>query len=167
MRKSTNRRSQRGVTLIEMMIVVVIVSVMAGITYPSVTAGLDSFRLRSSSDSVAAFLNLAVARCEKRQDPVEITFSKSENLLSMRSLRPGLEKEVVLSEGVRLQSVLPEPSGDPQPVRSVLILPGAAFPQISVVLRNVRGQERTVKLDPVTGVASVAAPQAANKETTE
>jgi prepilin-type N-terminal cleavage/methylation domain-containing protein len=164
---ATRRQRQRGVTLIEMMIVVVIVSLLAGITYPSVTSGLDSFRLRSSADSVAAFLNLAVARCEKRQEPVEVTFSKPENVLSLRGLRPGFEKEVVLSEGVHLQSVLPEPVGEPQPVRSLLILPGASFPQIAVVLRNMRGQERMVKLDPVSGVASVAAPKTEEEKAKE
>jgi len=53
-------RGQGGVTLIEMMIVVAIVGLMVGITFPAVSAGLDSVRLASATDSLASFLNAAV-----------------------------------------------------------------------------------------------------------
>ena len=38
--------NQHGVTLIEMMVVVTIIALMAGISFPAVSAGIDSVRLR-------------------------------------------------------------------------------------------------------------------------
>jgi prepilin-type N-terminal cleavage/methylation domain-containing protein len=151
--------TRRGITLLEMLIVVVLISLLAAITFPSVTSGLDSIRLRSASDNAAAFLAQAATRADRRQEPVEITLSKATNTLSMRSLRPGLEKEVTLPDGISLVSVLPEPEGDTQEERSFLLLPGAAFPRITLVLGNRRGQKRAVQLDPVTGVPVVGPPE--------
>src|SRR5215472_15299868 len=62
-----------GVTLIEMMVVVAIVALIAAIAYPSAAAGIESARLVSATDSVAAFLNGAVNRVERRQQAVALT----------------------------------------------------------------------------------------------
>ena len=63
---------QRGVTLLEMLIVVTIVALLAALTYPGVTSGLESIRLRTAGDSVSSFLSAAMDRVERTQQPVEI-----------------------------------------------------------------------------------------------
>ena len=55
-----------------MLIVVALIGTLAGISYPAVSAGMDSVRIASSSDDVATFLNSAVNRAERRQQPVEV-----------------------------------------------------------------------------------------------
>ena len=62
----------QGVTIVEMLIVVTIIGLIAGISFPAVTSGIDSLRLASASDSLASFLNGAMNRAERRQDVVEI-----------------------------------------------------------------------------------------------
>ena len=85
-----NRHSgkSRGVTLIEMMIVVTIISLIAGLTYPSITSGLDSMRLNAASRSIVSFFNSGLNRAERRQQAIQITISKPGNFLSMRSTDP-------------------------------------------------------------------------------
>ena len=56
--------NQRGITLIEMLIVVSLSGLMVGITFPSVSAGIDSLRITSTSDSIVSFLNGALNRAE-------------------------------------------------------------------------------------------------------
>ena len=56
--------NRRGVTLIEMLIVMAVIALVAGLVTPSVSAGLDSLRLRSTSDAMIGFLNTALARAE-------------------------------------------------------------------------------------------------------
>src|ERR1035437_6655329 len=74
------RGKAAGVTLVEMMIVVAIIGLMVGITFPAVSAGLDSVRLSSATDSLASFLNAAVNRAERRQQPMELIISPKDNL---------------------------------------------------------------------------------------
>jgi prepilin-type N-terminal cleavage/methylation domain-containing protein len=71
--------SARGVTLVEMMVVMTIIALMAGISFPAVSAGIDSVRLRSATDSLASFLNAAVNRAERRQQAVEVVISPKDN----------------------------------------------------------------------------------------
>ena len=61
------KRSRAGVTLIEMMIVVMIIAVIAGVSFPALTSGLSSVRLSSASGSSASFLAAAMNQVDRRE----------------------------------------------------------------------------------------------------
>src|SRR6516225_7490580 len=87
-----------GVTLVEMMVVVTIIGLMAGIAFPAVSAGLDSVRLRSATDSIAAFLNAAVVRAERRQEAIEVTISAKDSTLALYANEPGFTRELKMPD---------------------------------------------------------------------
>src|SRR5689334_25347522 len=87
------RTTQAGITLIEMMVVVTIIGVIVAVSAPSVSAGIDSVRMSSATSSVASFLNAAVNRAERRQQPVELIISPSKGTLTMYSNEPGFERQ--------------------------------------------------------------------------
>src|SRR5438046_1929661 len=62
----------RGVTLMELLIVMAIIGLLAGVSFPAITAGLESIKLTSATDSLASFLNGAVNRAERRQQAIEL-----------------------------------------------------------------------------------------------
>ena len=140
---AVGRRS--GVTLIEMLIVVAIIAVVAGISYPSVSTGLDSIRLKSAADSVSGFLSAAITRVERRQQPIEVVISPHERALILYSTEPGYTKRLELPQGIQIVG---------EDARQYLLLPGAAPPQMGIDLFSPRGAHRLVKIDPVTGAAS-------------
>lgn len=148
------RRSQSGITMIEMLIVMAILSLIAAISFPSVSAGLDSVRISSASDETAAFLNSALNRCERKQIPVEIVFDKRNNALIQRSVEPGFEKRLSLPPDVRIERLLPELPFD-ESVRSIVLYPGGAIPRIGMILVNGRGARRSIRIDPMTGAPEV------------
>jgi prepilin-type N-terminal cleavage/methylation domain-containing protein len=156
-----SRRRTRGVTLLEMMIVVAIIAVMTAVTYPSVASGIDSLRLNAACQSVVAFLNAGLNRAERRQQAMELTIAKSESALYLRSAEPGFERKLDLPEGITISKVLPEPpepiENDPAP-RVFLLYPGGTVPHIGVLLMNRRNVERLVQVDPMTGVPQVTKP---------
>lgn len=148
-------RSAAGVTLVEMLIVVALIGLMIGISFPSVSSGLDSLRLAAAADSVASFLNQALNRAERRQEVVEITISKAERALHSRSAEPGFDRKLELPQGISIVAVLPEPPQPDDGPRRFLVYPGGTPPRAGIEMANSRGVHRIVRIDPITGVPRI------------
>jgi prepilin-type N-terminal cleavage/methylation domain-containing protein len=146
--------SARGVTLVEMMVVMTIIALMAGISFPAVSAGIDSVRLRSATDSLASFLNAAVNRAERRQQAVEVAISPKDNALTSYSSEPGYTRELKMPDGITIEGVLPKNPEEEGP-RRLILMPGATVPGIGIQVVNRHGSRRVVRLDPMTGFPRV------------
>jgi prepilin-type N-terminal cleavage/methylation domain-containing protein len=152
-------RGERGVTLLELLLVMTIIAVMTAVTYPTAIAGLDSLRLRSAADRVMSLLNLALDRADRIQQVVEIRVSPQENAISARSMDLSLNRTLELEVPVRIASVEPatQPQADdgtapPDVQRRFLLYPGGTPPRISIELETRDGRKRRVTVDPVTGM---------------
>jgi prepilin-type N-terminal cleavage/methylation domain-containing protein len=145
-------QNERGVTLIEMLIVVTIIALVAGLSLPSISSGLDSIRLRSASDSIVSLLNTSLDRADRRQQAIEILISPHDNSISARSADQSFTRRLDLSDPVRIATVQPAVEADPNQPRRFLIYPGGAVPGISINLATTSGHKRTVAIDPITGV---------------
>lgn len=143
-----NKRSQRGVTLIEMLIVMMIISVIAGVSFPALTSGLSSVRLSSASGSAASFLTSAMNRVQRRELASAIVIMPKENQIAVYTAASGDKPETRLPmpQGVTIEGDEP---------RRFLLEPGGAFPRITLVLRNEKGARRSVRIDPATGVPEI------------
>src|SRR5260370_36637870 len=100
-----------GVTIVEMLIVVTIIGLIAGISFPAVTSGIDSLRLSSASDSLVSFLNGAMNRAERRQDVVEIAISIQDNAVTLTTA--GLSRKLAIHSGVTIKAVSPNLAATP------------------------------------------------------
>ena len=156
-------KANSGVTLVEMLVVVALISLMVGISFPAITSGIDSLRLNAATNGVVSFLDYGLSRAERRQQTVEITISKADNSLEMRSIEPGFYRKMQMPEGVSIVQVLPrlpEQSADEGDVkRNFLLYPGGTVPPLGLQLINRRNVERVVRVDPITGVPHVAVPE--------
>jgi prepilin-type N-terminal cleavage/methylation domain-containing protein len=145
--------NQAGITLVEMLVVVTIIGLLAGLSFPSFSAGVDSVRLRSATDNVASFLNFAVDRSERRQQPMEVVISTKDNSLMMYSTEPGFSRQLKMPQGVEIEAVLPKE--EEEGPRRVILMPGGTVPGIGVQVVNRHGSRRIVHLDPMTGFPRV------------
>jgi prepilin-type N-terminal cleavage/methylation domain-containing protein len=152
----TSNGGRRGITLLEMLVVMCIVGLIIGVTTPSISAGLDSVRLATATSSVAGFLNAAVTRVERRQQPIEVVIRPQENRIVIYSNEPGFTRDLTMPDGVTIERVFPaEMFGDGGGERRILLLPGATAPAMGVQLANRHGTRRIVRLDPMTGFPHV------------
>jgi prepilin-type N-terminal cleavage/methylation domain-containing protein len=156
---------RRGVTLIEMLVVVALIALLAGISFPAFTSGIDTLRLNGATSSIVNFFNAGLDRAQRRQQVVEISILKSQNALEMRSTEAGFFRRLELPEGVSITRVFPSL---PQPVlpqpdlpeaaewpRNFLLYPGGTVPRFGVQLINRKNVQKIVRVDPITGVPQV------------
>src|SRR5438445_8557815 len=101
-------RPTAGVTLIELLVVVTIASLLVGISFPAVTSGLDSLRLNSACNGIVSFLNAGLSRAERREQVVEVTISRTDNTLTLRSTEPGFTRKFAIPESITITKILPE-----------------------------------------------------------
>jgi len=134
----------------EMLVVMAIIGLIVAVTTPSVSAGIDSVRMASATDSISAFLNAAVNYAERRQQAVLVVISSKESKLSAWSNEPGFERELILPDGIQIEDQDPE-----RAERRLILMPGATVPGIGIQIANRRGARRIVRLDPMTGFPRV------------
>jgi prepilin-type N-terminal cleavage/methylation domain-containing protein len=139
---------QSGVTMIEMLVVATIIAIIAGVSFPALTAGLDSVRLSSASGSAASFLTSTLNRVERREQAAAIVISPKDNLLAVYTAASGEkpERELRMPRGVTIEGDEP---------RRFLLMPGGTAPRMRLILRNGKGARRSVQIDPTTGVPKV------------
>ncbi|HLJ47775.1 MAG TPA: prepilin-type N-terminal cleavage/methylation domain-containing protein [Bryobacteraceae bacterium] len=151
-----SRARNHGVTLIEMLVVIVLISILAGITFPTVSSGLESLRLNTAVNDVVTILDTGLNRAERRQQTIEVTISKAERALALRSVDGSFAKRLDLPDGITIAEILPpQPNADPDAPRTFFLYPGGTVPSIGVALLNRRGTQRIVRVDPMTGVPQV------------
>ncbi len=152
-------KTKSGVTLIELMVVVGLISLMIGISFPAITSGIDSLRLNAATNGIVSFFNTGLSRADRRQQVVEITISKTGNSIEMRSTDPGFLRKLEMPEGVSITHILPELPENPDAPRTFLLYPGGTVPRFGVQLITRRNVERIVRVDPITGVPRVEQPE--------
>jgi hypothetical protein len=134
------------------MIVVALIAIIAGISFPAVASGLVSLRLLSASDAIVTFLNTALDRAERRQQAVEVWISPQDNALTAISADAAFEKRLDVPDPIHIVAVLPPvPFQNANMQRRFLLYPGGAAPRIGIEITNAQGRRRLVSIDPVTG----------------
>ena len=154
----------RGITLLEMVVVMAIIGLIAGLTFPAVATGLESVRLSSATQTVASFLNGAVNRSERRQEVIQMTVSVKENSIVLHSTDARFERKLELPEGITILAVVPPQEGsDAKDAREFLLMPGGTSPRVGIEIGNRKGSRRIVRLDPMTGVPRIEVPDEKDK----
>jgi prepilin-type N-terminal cleavage/methylation domain-containing protein len=149
---TNNRRrpAESGVTLIELLIVLTLIALVAGISYPSAAASVEFLRMRSVSDMVVGFLNTSIDRASRRQQVIEVWISPKDNLLIARSPDLEFSRRLELPDGYRILTVLPPAEMNPDEPRRFLMYPGGTVPRIGIEIANRAGNKRMVSVDPFT-----------------
>jgi len=144
--------SQRGITLVEMLIVMTLIALVAGLAYPSAASGVETLRLRSVSDSIVSFLNTAIDHASRREQVIEVWISPKDNVLIARSPDLAFSRRVEIPDTFHITAILPPAEVAPGEPRRFLMYPGSMAPRIGIEIANSAGRKRMISIDPFTGL---------------
>jgi prepilin-type N-terminal cleavage/methylation domain-containing protein len=153
--------AQRGVTLIEMLIVMTLIALLTAVAYPSAASGIEAVQLRSTADTVVNFLNAAIDHAERRQQVVEVWIAPKDNVLIARSPDQGFTRRLQLPEAFHITAVRPAAEVAPDDPRRFLLYPGGTIPRMGVEISAHDGRKREVTVDPLTGMPRQEVPSEA------
>ena len=158
-RRAAEGGGERGVTLLELLVVMALIGLMVAISFPTLATGMDSLRLRSAASNVISTFNLALSRADRLQETVDVTVSASGHYVAARTTASGMVTRAELPKEIQIAHVFPEESATTPsdegvvPDRHFFVYPNGAVPRITIDLANEHGTHRYVLLDPITGVA--------------
>jgi type II secretory pathway pseudopilin PulG len=135
-----------------MMIVVTLIALVAGLSYPTLSSGLETLRLRSASDAIISMLNTAVERADRRQQAVQIQIDAHNGIIQATSADGAFNKRIEIAPPLSITDVLPHTPSSFEPTRRILVYPGGSPPRVGIELSTIAGRKRLVSIDPITGV---------------
>lgn len=138
------QRSAAGITLIELLIVMAIVSLMLGIAYPNVTAGLEGIRLKTTVDRAASFWADARQRADRFQEVVQVTIDPEKSEVRAMSAHSLWKETFEIGDGLSFAA--------PEKESSYMLYPGSPSPQFRLVLETASGGRSGLKVNILTGL---------------
>lgn len=151
----------RGVTLLEMLVVLTLVGLLAAVVAPSVGAGLETVRLRSSAERLAASLKLARDRAVRSRHYVEVTLNPSSRRVAIQDREGDFERSWDLAETIAVKeeaTARREAPPPPEHIFAFMFSPDGATPAVALRLENNRGRAVDVEMDPLTAFPKVVDP---------
>jgi hypothetical protein len=135
-----------------MLIVMTLIALVAGLSYPAAASSVEALRLRSVSDSVVSFLNTAIDHASRREQVIEIWIAPKDNVLIARSPDLAFSRRLEIPDTFHITAILPPAEVNPDEPRRFLLYPGANAPRIGVEIANSAGRKRMISIDPFTGL---------------
>lgn len=162
------KTQQRGITLLELLVVAALASILLAVVFPSVRSGLGTLELRSSARRLAAAAKYARDQAIYRQSFFQLEIDTESGTISVIDMdrdattetnATGQSGSVIrrsfeLPATVRIGEILPDEGDAPSRIRRFLFSPDGGSDPFQVVLENPRRKVQ-VSTDPLTGFPKV------------
>ena len=141
----SGRRTDSGITLVELLVGLTIIAVILAIAWPNLTTGIDGIRLRTTVDNIAVFFTEARNVSDRLQTPVQITVLPEENQLHAVTIDGAWRNIYELPD--RIHILVPREPG------AVILYPGSPTPGLRLLLEAEHGPQTGLRFNIFTGVA--------------
>jgi prepilin-type N-terminal cleavage/methylation domain-containing protein len=144
--------NQRGVTLIELIVVIVIIAIGAAFLAPNLGAWIHSYRLRGATREVVSVIRTAHMKAISNNRQYQVLFNPggSSYVLQYQNSATFINEGDVqpLPPGIRISSIT-------FPGNTAQFNPNSTSSTGGIVLENRKGQKRTITLTTATGRVDV------------
>jgi prepilin-type N-terminal cleavage/methylation domain-containing protein len=140
--------NQRGVTLIELIIVMVIIAIGAVLTTPNISGWLTNYRLRIATRDVASTLRLAQLKAISTNTSYQVFFDTAHDSYILQYLDTlgtpwGEGGKQTLPTGVKFNTTFP--------LNITTFSPNSMATDGNITLNNTKGSRKTVRVLGLTG----------------
>ena len=158
------KNKQRGVTLLELLVVAALASILLAVVFPSIRSGLGTLELRSAARRLAAAARYARDQAVHKQRFFQLEIDTASGTISVIDINTNMNdtgetasvrrRSFELPAAVRIGEILPDEEDAPSRTRLFLFSPDGASDPFEIVLENPRRQVQ-VSSDPLTGFPKV------------
>jgi general secretion pathway protein H len=150
-----NRLRDQGFTLLELIIVVLVISLALAVTYPAMSRGSTSIRLRSTARDILNTFRTAREKAVTEQTGMRVMVDQKKQELVLSDDFGGGARRYRLPDDVRIQRVVSGGMEITEGPLFVRFLPNGSAENAEVLLESKTGGHLRIVTDPMTGGARI------------
>ena len=152
-KRVSETRLDAGVTLLELIVVIIIMSLMVGLVAPRAATWMDNWKLRGAAERVAQTIRDARTRAIYEQRYYVVEIEPWANRISMVDLESHVVRQYELPAGIRVDQGAEDPLS-PEAFRLV-VSPSGGLEERTLRLRNRQGREIDVHMNFLLGTPGI------------
>jgi general secretion pathway protein H len=147
--------SQKGFTLLEIIIVLLVITLILAVSYPSLSRGTAAISLRTTGRDILNTFRYAREKAVTRQSGMLVTVDRENQKLRLTDDLGEGNREYLLPDNVRIQSVLLGGAETDESSVTVRFLPNGSSDTVEILLQSRNGSFLRVFSDPISGGACI------------
>jgi general secretion pathway protein H len=143
----------RGFTLLELVIVMLIMAIVAALSYPSLSRGASSLHLRATGRDVINTFRFAREKAVTEQTGMRVVVDREKQQLVLTDYLGDGVRTYVLPQDVRIQRIALTGTEVTDGSMVVRFLPNGSCESSEILLQSEKGSWLQIATDPITGGA--------------
>jgi len=145
----------RGFTLLELLMVVLVLALVLAVSYPSLSRGSSSIRLRTTGRDVLNTLRYAREKAVTEQTGMRVTMDREKQTLILSDDLGDGRRTYALPDDVKIHRIALGGEEVPEGPAAIRFLPNGSSDRIELLLRSDTGSTLRIISDPITGGARI------------
>lgn len=147
--------SQKGFTLLEILIVLAVIILVLAVSYPSLSRGTAALSLRTTGRDILSTFRYAREKAVTQQSGMIVTVDRENQKLRLTDDFGEGNREYILPENVRIQRVVLGGTETEEGSAAVRFLPNGSSDTVEIILQSRNGSLLKVVSDPISGGACI------------
>jgi len=147
--------SQKGFTLLEMLITLTVITLVVAVAYPSLSRGTTALSLRTTSRDILSILRYTREKAVTEQAGMRVVLDQDNQSVLMIDDTDNSTRTYWLPEKVKIQGVVTEGVEADGGISTVRFLPNGSSSAVEILIESETGTAIKIVSDPITGVASI------------
>ena len=148
-------RSQKGFTLLEIIITLTVITLVLAVSYPSLSRGTTALSLRTTGRDILSIMRYAREKAVTEQTGMRVVVDQDNQSVLMINDSDNSTRTYWLPENVKIHGVVVEGAESDSGISSIRFLPNGSSNAAQILIESTTGGFIKIVSDPITGVASI------------